>query len=81
MRITRSIFPTKDIYVFHEDYTEKEFDSLPPAHFVQIDFKGHEDKYNPATNKGYGYLMMCRFFSGVVQARPELQAYTHYMRA
>ena len=80
MRITRSLCPTKDIYVFHEDYTEKEFDSLPPAHFVQIDFKGHEDKYNPATNKGYGYLMMCRFFSGVVQARPELQAYTHYMR-
>ena len=80
MRIARSIFPTKDIYVYHEDFTQKKFDYLPPATFIQIDFKGHEDKYNPATGRNYGYLMMCRFFSGVLQSRPELQQYTHYMR-
>ena len=80
MRITRSIFPHTDIYVFHEDFTRKEFDYLPQANFVQIDFKGYEDKYNPGTGRRYGYLMMSRFFSGVLQSRPELQQYTHYMR-
>ena len=80
MQIVRSIFPTKDIYVYHEDFTQKEFDYLPSATFIQVDFKGHEDKYNSDTGRKYGYLMMCRFFSGVVQSRPELKKYTHYMR-
>jgi hypothetical protein len=80
MRITRSIFPTKDIYVYHEDFTHEEFDYLPPANFIQVDFKGHEAMYNPDTGRRYGYLMMSRFFSGVLQSRPELQQYTHYMR-
>lgn len=79
--LTRSLFPTTDILVFHEDYTEEEFKRLPWAtKFVQVDFTGQEEYRNPSLRRPYGYLMMCRFFSGIMQSHPEIQKYTHYMR-
>lgn len=81
LTITKRVFPTIDIYVFHEDYTEDDMRGLPPVkHFEKIDFKGFESIYNPTLNSSRGYLMMCRFFSGVMQRHPLLQNYTHYMR-
>jgi hypothetical protein len=81
VRITRRRFPDTDILVFHEDYTEEEFTSLPEVtKFIQVDFSGHEHYCNTSLRRPYGYLMMCRFFSGVVQSHPEITKYTHYMR-
>lgn len=79
--ITRGVFPTTDIYVFHEDYTEEDIRGLPAGIlFERVDFSGFESVYNPSLPTSRGYLMMCRFFSGVLQRHPRLQAYTHYMR-
>lgn len=80
VEITRTCFPSTDIFVFHEDYTDEDKASIPGvAEFLQVDFSGKGDVYNPAFGSK-GYLMMCRFFSGVLQAHPILQKYTHYMR-
>jgi hypothetical protein len=79
--ITQRVLPTTDIYVFHEDYTETEFNQLPGVkQFIQIDFSGFEQFRKPGLRRPYGYLMMCRFFSGVMQEHPILQEYTHYLR-
>jgi hypothetical protein len=79
LKIARRLFPTIDILVFHEDYTEEEFAQLPEGtKFIAIDFSGKES--NPSLRRPYGYLMMCRFFSGVMQSHPEVAKYTHYMR-
>ena len=83
LEVTHRLFPTTDIYVFHEDYTQKEFELLAPfgvKEFIQVDFRGREHLRNPTLRRPYGYLMMCRFFSGIVQQYPQLQQYTHYMR-
>lgn len=81
VRIARERFPETDILVFHEDYSEEEFASLPQVtKFIQVDFSGREDYCNTSLRRPYGYLMMCRFFSGVVQSHPEISKYTHYMR-
>lgn len=76
--ITRKLFPTTDILVFHEDYTEE--DKIDGLKYIQVDFTGQEEYLNKNLRRPYGYLMMCRFFSGVVQSHPELLKYTHYMR-
>lgn len=80
LRITRRCFPNVDIYVFHEDYTDQEFALCPEVtKFIQVDFEtGSEHYVKHAFPKGY--MMMCRFFSGVVQKHPILNGYTHYMR-
>lgn len=81
LRIAKRCFPNTDIYVFHEDYTAEAFADLPPIkESVQVDFSGFDHIYNPATGRRKGYLMMCRFFSGVLQSTPQLQPYSHYMR-
>ncbi len=81
LNITQKLFPTTDIFLFHEDYTEEEFKTLPGIkEFIQVDFSGFESFRNPTLRRPYGYLMMCRFFSGVVQSYPQLQNYSHYMR-
>lgn len=81
LRIAKKCFPTTDIYVFHEDYTDQDLADLPPIkEAIQVDFSGHDDVYNPATGRRKGYLMMCRFFCGVLQSYPQLQSYSHYMR-
>lgn len=81
IRQTRKCFPNTDIFVFHEDFTMDEIVKLEGVkHCIQIDFKGFEGIYNRSLPQSRGYLMMCRFFSGIVQSYPVLQSYTHYMR-
>jgi hypothetical protein len=81
LSVTTRQFPTTDIYVFHEDYTDEEMDSLPGVkEFICVDFSGFEHYRVQGLRRPYGYLMMCRFFSGIVQSHPALQKYTHYMR-
>lgn len=77
--ILRKVLPF-DIIVFHEDYTQEDISRFPDdIKFIQIDFKGQESNYL-YTKRRYGYLMMCRFFCGILQSHPSLQSYTHYMR-
>lgn len=79
--IARNLFPTIDILVFHEDYTDEDMASLPGVtKFISVDFTGREHLYTRPLRRPYGYLMMCRFFSGIMQSHPEVKAYTHYMR-
>lgn len=81
IRQTRKCFPNTDIFVFHEDYTVDEMAKLEGVkQCIQVDFKGFEDIYNRSLSQRRGYLMMCRFFSGIVQSYSALQSYTHYMR-
>ena len=78
---TRRYFPDTDIYIFHEDYTEEDKAALPSVtEWIQVDFRGLESRRTPSLTAPYGYLMMCRFFSGVFQTYPQLQRYTHVMR-
>lgn len=81
MSITRRLFPTTDTIVFHEDYTDVDTSMFPDGiRFIQVNFAGQEEFLNPSLRRPYGYLMMCRFFSGVMQSHPEIAKYTHYMR-
>jgi hypothetical protein len=81
IRIARKLFPDVDLLVFHEDYTVEDMATLPGVtQFHKVDFSGQEAYRNPALRRPYGYLMMCRFFSGQMQAHPALSPYTHYMR-
>lgn len=78
--ITRRLFPTTDVFIFHEDYTEEDKSLFPGVkEFIQVDFSGFESDYNPNVGRK-GYLMMCRFFCGPLQQTPQLQNYSHYMR-
>ena len=79
--IARRLFPDTDILVFHEDYTAEDIATLPGVtKFIQIDFSGQEEFCNRSLRRPYGYLMMCRFFSGIMQSHPDVTQYTHYMR-
>lgn len=81
LKMTKKLFPSTDIFVFHEDYTDLEKSQMPEVtEFIQVDFSGKEDVLNSNLRRPYGYLMMCRFFSGIMQKYPVLQQYTHYMR-
>lgn len=78
--ITRQHFPTTDIFIFHEDYTEEDKQLFPGVkEFIQVDFSGFDSVHNPTFGRK-GYLMMCRFFCGPLQSYPQLQQYSHYMR-
>lgn len=78
---TRVLLPKTPIYVFHEDYTEDDMKGIEYATptFLKVDFTGFDDVYQ-SVNAPKGYMMMCRFFSGVLQKHPDLQKYTHYIR-
>ena len=81
IRIARKLFPDVDLLVFHEDYTIEDMARLPGVtQFHKVDFSGQEAYRTPNLRRPYGYLMMCRFFSGQLQAHPALSPYTHYMR-
>lgn len=81
VKISRRLFPKTPIYVFHEDYTEEDIAGFPEvSEFHVIDFTGKEAVFNPTLRRPYGYMMMCRFFSGILQSHPALQRHTHYMR-
>jgi hypothetical protein len=78
---TKQLFPSRDIFIFHEDYTEEDMAYLPSVkEYIKVDFSGGDEHYSPLTKRRKGYLMMCRFFCGIMQSTPQLQAYTHYMR-
>lgn len=76
------------VIVFHEDYTAEDMAMLrtatPDITFERVDFTGHEDAYvdrRPGERVGtYGYCMMGRFFSGIMQRHELLKPYSHYMR-
>jgi hypothetical protein len=80
--------PPLPVVVFHEDYNEEDKARLqailPEIKFEQVDFSGHENEHashRPQERVGsYGYAMMCRFFSGIMQVHPAITGYTHYMR-
>lgn len=79
--IVRKVLPNIPVIVFHEDYTEEDIQRLPAGIvYERVSFKGFESIYNPTLPSSYGYLMMCRFFSGILQQHPRLQSYTHYIR-
>jgi len=77
--VTKQVFPSTDIFVFHEDLTTNDVPSY--VKLVEISFDGQQQyfTYNK-NNRGYGYSMMSRFFSGIMQSHPILQPYTHYLR-
>lgn len=78
---TKQLFPNTDIFIFHEDYTEEDMSSLPNVkEYIQVDFSGGDEQYDTKTQRRKGYLMMCRFFCGILQDIPQIQQYTHYMR-
>ena len=81
LQTVRPMFPTTPIYIFHEDYTNADIDGLKDyrPEFYTVDFGGFDDVY-VRVNASKGYMMMCRFFSGVLQKHPALQKYTHYLR-
>lgn len=70
--------------VFHEDYTEEDkarLRAILPVEFHTVDFSGFDEDFAQAkTFRHKGYLMMCRFMTGVMQQHPALKPYTHYMR-
>ena len=79
LRITRQVFPLRDIIVFNEDLLKGDLPADVKS--VQIDFSGLEHRFlSKSSRQPYGYHMMCRFFSGIMQAHPALAPYTHYMR-
>lgn len=81
LSITKQCLPGIDIFLFHEDFTEKDLIDLPSVTLAaQINLSGFEQFYNPSVRRSYGYFSMCRFFSGVMQNLPCLQNYTHYIR-
>lgn len=88
LKLLKRFGPGFPVVVFHEDYTEKEHDELvaiyPNLKLALVDFSTHRDRYKPGYREArvgtYGYGMMCRFFSGVMQDHPALAGYTHYMR-
>jgi len=86
--LLRKFAPPLPLIVFHEDYTEEDKGKLlavaPDIRFELVDFSTHRNQFvshRPAERVGsYGYAMMCRFFSGIMQAHPALTNYSHYMR-
>ena len=81
LAITRRCFPTTDLFIFHEDYTDEDKASLPGVtEFLPVDFTTPDVPYAPTNTSRRGYLMMCRFFCGILQSHPRLQGYTHYLR-
>ena len=86
--LLKKFAPPMPIIVFHEDYTDEDKVRLltiqPDTKFELVDFSTHLKHFvsnRPGVRTGtYGYYMMCRFFSGVMQAHPALSGYTHYLR-
>jgi hypothetical protein len=92
LKLVARFMPGYPVVIFHEDYTcEDELrlykayvGAMAPIQLVKVDFSTHENLYRPGYRSErvgtYGYGMMCRFFSGVMQAHPALDGFTHYMR-
>jgi len=80
LAISTRLFPKTDIYIFHEDFETEDFKALPDIkEYIKVDFSGYDDVFVKHVFPK-GYMLMCRFFSGVLQKYPQLSNYTHYMR-
>ena len=88
LKLLKKHTPGWPVIIFHEDYTVDDKLRLELAYgsinFVHVNFSTHKHRYKAGYRTErvgtYGYGMMCRFFSGVMQAHPALQSFTHYMR-
>jgi hypothetical protein len=89
LKLVFKFLPSLPVIVFHENYTDSDrvrvLSANPNVSFELVDFSGHQEFYTDRNAPGnrvntYGYGMMCRFFSGVMQAHSALEGYTHYMR-
>ncbi len=88
LKLLRRHAPLPQVIIFHEDLNDGDRYRLqkvwPRIVFSPVDFSTHKHRYKPGYRDErvgtYGYGMMCRFFSGVMQAHPLLQGFTHYMR-
>jgi len=73
------------VIIFHEDFThevKEEFINIyDNITFCKIDFQNNDLPYNKNVSKcGKGYMMMCRFFSGVMQSMDIFKEYDSYIR-
>ncbi len=73
------------VIIFHEDFTEQVKDEFLDIYdnitFCKIDFVNNNLPYDKNISKcGKGYMMMCRFFSGVMQSMDILKDYDSYIR-
>ena len=73
-----------DVIIFHEDYTEDIFNNFKKIYnnvkFQIVDFKRPDLDFNKYLRRPKGYMMMCRFFSGVMQNMEILEKYDSYIR-
>ena len=73
------------VIIFHEDFTDEVKDEFLDIYnnitFCKIDFQNNNLPYDRNISKcGKGYMMMCRFFSGVMQSMDILKDYDSYIR-
>jgi hypothetical protein len=88
LKTVKLFLPPLPVVVFHEDFSDSDTEALraivPNVTCEKIDFSGQEQFHvnmRPDGRVGvYGYCMMCRFFSGIVQAHPLVASHSHYMR-
>ena len=72
------------IIIFHEDFTDEVkqdfLDIYKNITFCKIDFQNNDLPYDKSIAKcSKGYMMMCRFFSGVMQKMDILRGYDSYI--
>lgn len=73
------------VIIFHEDFTDEVKDEFINIYnnitFCKVDFQNNDLPYDNSIAKcGKGYMMMCRFFSGVMQSMDILKDYDSYIR-
>ena len=73
------------VIIFHEDFTDevKQYflNIYKNITFCKIDFQNNDLPYDKSIAKcGKGYMMMCRFFSGVMQKMDVFRGYDSYIR-
>ena len=73
------------VIIFHEDFTDEVKQEFLHIYnnitFCKIDFLNNDLPYDNTVCKcSKGYMMMCRFFSGVMQSMDILKEYDSYIR-
>jgi hypothetical protein len=76
---------TLPVIIFHEDFTEEVKQDFLAIYknitFCKIDFQNNDLPYDSYISKSHkGYMMMCRFFSGVMQKMAVFKKYDSYIR-
>jgi hypothetical protein len=88
LKTVKLFLPPLPIVIFHEDFKDADRELIhaiiPNVMFEQVDFSGQEEFHVNTRPDGrvgvYGYCMMCRFFSGVMQSHNLVTSHSHYMR-